>query len=198
MVYLNIDFEEHQYEQGDAPDFNREQWLQTKDTLGLKFPNLPYLLDGSLKLTETNAIMKYIAHRYGPELLGGDAATIAKVEMVASVVGDLKGQVTMPCYTSGDRPAITANLLQKVKPIVNFLGEKKFLVGSDVTYVDFTLFEMCDLMNWISEGQLFEQNPSLERYYQRVKSLPRLSEYYADDERCMKRPFNNKVAKLNN
>ena len=71
--------------------------------MGLRFPNLPYLLDGDLKLTETNAIMKYIAHKYGPQLLGGDATTIAKVEMVAGVVGDLKGTVTMPCYTGTDR-----------------------------------------------------------------------------------------------
>ena len=47
--------------------------------------------------------MKYIAHKHGPELLGQDVATMAKVEMVAANVGDLKGQITMPCYTSGDR-----------------------------------------------------------------------------------------------
>ena len=198
LEYLGVQYSEKQYEQGDAPDFDRSQWLSEKDSLGLQFPNLPYFIDGNFKLTETNAIMKYIAHKYGPQLLGGDAATMAKVEMVAGVVGDLKGQVTMPCYTSGDRPAITANLLQKVKPIVQFLGDKPFLVGNDVTYVDFTLFEMCDLMNWISEGQLFEQNPTLKQYYERVKALPRLNDYYNDDSRCMKKPFNNKVAKLNN
>ena len=62
----------------------------------------------------------------------------------------------MPCYTSGDRAAITANLLEKVKPIVKFLGQKQFLAGDEVTYVDFTFFELCEFMNWISEGQLFE------------------------------------------
>ena len=142
--------------------------------------------------------MKYIAHKHDKNLLGEDAAEIAKVEMVAGVVGDLKGQVTMPCYTSGDRVAITANLLQKVKPIVAYLGEKSYLIGQNITYVDFILFEMCDLMNWISEGKLFEQNPTLEAYHDRIKNLPRLKQYYEDDTRCMKKPFNNKVAKLNN
>ena len=156
LEYLGVDYDETLYEQGDAPDYDRSQWLEEKDTLGLQFPNLPYFIDGNFKLTETNAIMKYIAHKHGPELLGGDAPTMAKVEMVAANVGDLKGQITMPCYTSGDRAAITANMMQKVKPIVNYLGDKPFLVGSQVTYVDFILFEMCDLMNWISEGLLFE------------------------------------------
>ena len=198
MVFLGLDFAEHQYEQGDAPDFDRSSWLNVKDTLGLQFPNLPYFLDGNLKLTETNAIMKYIAAKYGPDLLGKDPAQIAKVEMVSNVVGDLKGAVTMPCYTSGDRAAITANLMEKVKPIVAFLGDKSFLAGDNVTYVDFTFFELCDLMNWLSEGRLFAEQEKLAAYSGRMKELPKLKEFYADDEKCMKRPYNNKVAKLNN
>jgi len=35
------------------------------------FPNLPHLIDGELKLSETKAIEEYIAHRSGKtELLG--------------------------------------------------------------------------------------------------------------------------------
>ena len=61
----------------------------------------------------------------------------------------------MPCYTTGDRITITNNLLEKVKPIVRFLDQKEFLVGENVTYVDFTMFELCDMMDWVSEGKLF-------------------------------------------
>ena len=49
--------------------------------------------------------------------------------MVAGIITDLKGAITMPCYTSGDKVAITINLLEKVKPLVAFLGDKKFLIG---------------------------------------------------------------------
>lgn len=31
---------------GDAPGYDRSQWLSDKFTLGLDFPNLPYLIDG--------------------------------------------------------------------------------------------------------------------------------------------------------
>ena len=94
--------------------------------------------------------MKFIANKYGPELLGSSAAQIGQVEMVATVISDLKAAVTMPCYTSGDKVAITMALLEKVKPLVDFLGEKDFLIGKNVTYVDFILFELCDMMEWIS------------------------------------------------
>ena len=111
---------------------------------------MPYFIDGETRLTEPCAIMKFIANKYGPQLLGSTPSQIGQVEMIATVVSDLKGATTMPCYTQGDRVGITMNILEKVKPIVNFLGRKKFLCGENVTYVDFIMFELCDFMNWIS------------------------------------------------
>ena len=198
MVYLGVDYNEDIYEQGDAPEFSRAQWFDVKNSLGLAFPNLPYMLDGDMKVTETLAIMKYICNKNGPELLGKDSQQVGKVEMVASNISELKGAVTMPCYTVGDKSTITTELLKKVVPIINFLGEKPFLCGDNVTYPDFIFFELCDLMQFISDGQLFERFPVLENYWMRVKELPRLKEYYEDDTKCIKRPFNNKIAKINN
>ena len=118
--------------------------------------------------------------------------------MVAGQISDLKGAVTMPCYTTGDRSTISMTLLDKVKPLVAYLGEKQFLVGDDVTYVDFIFFELINFMSWISQDQLFERYELLKAYHDRVMNLPRLKEFYADDEKCIKRPYNNKIAKLNN
>ena len=70
MVYLGVDYVEDQYEQGDGPGFDRSSWTSVKESLGLPFPNLPYLIDGQVKMTETNAIMRYLATKHGPELLG--------------------------------------------------------------------------------------------------------------------------------
>lgn len=36
----------------------------------MNLPNLPYLIDGTFKLSETNAIMNYLAKKYDPNLLG--------------------------------------------------------------------------------------------------------------------------------
>jgi glutathione S-transferase len=42
----------------------REAWFNAdKKNLGLAFPNLPYLLEGHLKLTESAAINRYIINR---------------------------------------------------------------------------------------------------------------------------------------
>ena len=68
LAYTNTPFTEVQYE-------SREKWFEEdKKNLGLEFPNLPYLIDGDFKLTESSSILNYIVRRSGHnELLGKTA-----------------------------------------------------------------------------------------------------------------------------
>ncbi|GAB1287995.1 Glutathione S-transferase [Apodemus speciosus] len=60
-----------------TPDYDRSQWLNEKFKLGLDFPNLPYLIDGSPKVTQSNAILRYLGRKHNllekkkPEYLEG-------------------------------------------------------------------------------------------------------------------------------
>jgi len=51
---------------------DHEEWHHKKATLGMPFPNIPYLFDGDFKLSQTDAILVYIAEISGKadELLG--------------------------------------------------------------------------------------------------------------------------------
>ena len=88
--------------------------------------------------------------------------------------------------------------LKHVKQIADFLDKKNFLVGDNVTYVDFTLFEYCDFLSWITDGAIYKEHPNLLAYHNRVKNLPKLKEFYANDQKCIKRPFHNTNALINN
>ena len=63
-----------------------------KNTLGLELPNLPYLIDGDFKLTQSAAILKYIARKAG--LLGvsdnASAEELARLDMIQEHVNDLR------------------------------------------------------------------------------------------------------------
>ena len=96
--------------------------------------------------------MKYLAAKHGPQLLGVGTEQIAKVEMLAGVIYDLKMAMTFPCYTTGDRPGMVTKIHEKVPPIVACMGDGPFLAGAEVTYIDFTFFELCQVMEFISEG----------------------------------------------
>ena len=49
-----------------------DYFVRDKPNLKTPLPNLPYLVDGDLTITEHDAILRYVARKYKPELLGKD------------------------------------------------------------------------------------------------------------------------------
>ena len=98
FYYCGVNFADRLYETGPAPDFDKTCWTDVKETMGFDYPNLPYLIDGENKVTETAAIMQYIAKKWRPELLGRNAAEVGRVGMLWDHVLKLKMESTKPCY----------------------------------------------------------------------------------------------------
>ena len=70
LNYLGIEYNQKIYKRGPMPELSKSAWLSHKDELQMEFANLPYLLDGDLKLSESKSIMKYLAQKYDSRLLG--------------------------------------------------------------------------------------------------------------------------------
>ena len=64
LAYSGVDYEDKQYEQGEGPEFCRKVWSEVKPTMPHDFPNLPYLIDGDVAITESSAIYRYIINKY--------------------------------------------------------------------------------------------------------------------------------------
>ncbi|TNV75713.1 hypothetical protein FGO68_gene5684 [Halteria grandinella] len=199
LAYLGVDYEDVSYEQGDAPDFSRECWLSVKPTLPLPFPNLPYLFHGDVKITESQAMMRYIANEFGSglNLSGKDSKDKANVDMLLSVLSDIKAPTVGHFYGSGDAEAICKIAYAQYPAVEAFLGDKPFLVGDYVTFVDFFFWEQIEIFTFASKGEFLQRFPKLAEYHKRVSALPKFAEYLQSDK-FMVRPFNNKIAKLNN
>ncbi len=75
LTYTGLDWEDTIYS-------DPTKWFANdKQTLGLDFPNLPYLIDGDLKISESSAILRYVAVKSGKnELLGKNLHDSAKVD----------------------------------------------------------------------------------------------------------------------
>jgi hypothetical protein len=56
LHYAEAPFEDKRYEYGSTPQTLRSIWLADKPNLGLDFPNLPYYIDGDLKLTQVSLL----------------------------------------------------------------------------------------------------------------------------------------------
>ena len=51
-----------------------------------------------MHLTETLAIIKYIAHRYKPQLLGETVEDQGNIEMLAHIILDINQRASIGCY----------------------------------------------------------------------------------------------------
>lgn len=165
-------------------------WATKKNHLGLDFPNLPYLIDGEVRLTESKSIMKYFCRKHRPEMLGRTPDEVAVADMVSRVHDDLHKKFGGYCFSEkGDCAELQTDLADAAGKLARFLMKKSFVVGEQLTYVDFSIFELLDFMNYASKGKTFSEHPSLKEYFDRVKQLPGFAEYWNDDEKCPKTGF---------
>ena len=65
LNYCKVNYEDVTYSFAD-----QDGWKAFKAASDIPFCNLPYLVDGDVKMSETMAIFQYIAGKWKPELLG--------------------------------------------------------------------------------------------------------------------------------
>jgi glutathione S-transferase len=110
---------------------------------------------------------------------------------------DIKSAITGPCYVGADAKQLKETSKLKMAPIVAAFGKCEYISGDALTYLDFYMLELCDFVQFLTEGEFYEENKAIARYVKRMKSLRQLKRYFASD-RYLEKPFNNKVAKINN
>ena len=126
---MELSIKKFLYEFGPAPDFNLDSWFNVKYKLGLDYPNVPYLIDGDFKMTESNAILRYICEKYKPELLGETIKEKAYVNMAVGVFADLFSSKAKLMYQGKDCPGnekLEKTMTYKLCVLNNLLGKINF------------------------------------------------------------------------
>lgn len=180
LAYAQVDYEDKRYDFLNNPAEWREQ---DKQGLGIDFPNLPYLIDGDFKLTESAAVTQYICDRWAPALLGSTPAERSRIIQLQCVLKDIFMSFLMIAFQVDDQPAVVAKALEGSARLADYLGEKNFLTGDKVTMPDFILFEIIEtVLGLCHDKRLFTAHPNLEAFHGRMKALPNFSDYLASDK----------------
>ena len=130
LAYCGVDYEAKTYIRGPPPEFSKAPWTDVRAELNLDFPNLPYLIDGDVKLTESKSIMKYVAKKYDADLLGRNAEEIAKADMMSRVHDSLYDRIGVH-FKKGDPENFVKQIDIVGQMLANYLrSEKPFVVGS--------------------------------------------------------------------
>ncbi|KAL1772452.1 glutathione S-transferase Mu 1 [Sigmodon hispidus] len=197
LEYTDSSYEEKRYTMGDAPTFDRSQWLDEKFTLGLDFPNLPYLIDGSHKITQSNAILRYLARKHN--MCGETEEEKIRVDILENQAMDVSNQLATVCY-SPDFEKLKAEYLAQLpgmmKLFSRFLGEQTWFVGEKITFVDFLAYDILDL-HLIFEPRCLDEFSNLKDFVARFEGLKKISAYMKSS-RFLRTPLYTKVATWGN
>jgi len=197
LKYVGEDFEDKRYSCGPAPDFNKDCWFNEKFSLGLDFPNLPFYVDGDVKITQTNAILRYIATKHN--LCGKTTEEQVRVNMMLEETMDVRNAMVRLAYNPKFdelRDGVVAQIKGKFKLYDTYLGERSFFAGDEVTLADFHIYEMLD-QYYILENTILDDTPKLQAFKKRFEDLPKIREYMESPE-FLKSPLNNKMASFGN
>ncbi len=162
---------------------------------GFDFPNLPYLIDGDLKLTESSAIYLYIAHKAGKkDFFGAEGIERIKHQMVLGVMDDTVSifwQVVNRENYAEFYETKREVLERKFQELSKFLGERQTLF-CQLTFADIKLAFIISLIKTviraIKKTDPFAGLKNLEAHSHSVVNLPGLKEYLETNPKS-KLPF---------
>jgi len=192
MGYAKTDFEDVQYEVTDG-DFSTESWLKVKYTLGLDFPNLPYYIDGDIKITQSNAILRYLGRKN--KLDGETEAEKVRVDIMENMTMDFRNGFVGLCYNPNFKDMVDGYKKKAdgfLKSFSAFLGDRKFFAGDKLTFPDFHMYELLD-QHKLFDATLLEPYPTLLAFMKRFEEIPEIAAYMKS-EKFFKGPINNKMA----
>ena len=171
LNYCGVNYKEETY----TLTAGDNDWTKAKNNLGLEFPNLPHIVDGDFNITETIALQQYIAKKWKPELLGKTPQERARVMQLHGITNEKANNMLFTCFRQDDKAVTAKESLDGMEKTYEFLGDKKFLTGEQVTVPDFVIFEQTNFAIELNGAdKCWERYPNLKGHNERMKNLPGL------------------------
>ncbi|GBL88800.1 Glutathione S-transferase class-mu isozyme 1 [Araneus ventricosus] len=171
LHYKKVDFEDKRYPRN---VLGFEDWQKDKFSLGLDFPNLPYYIDGDTKITQSVAILRFLAYRHG--LIAKTKEQHRRTIVAEQQCIEFRRCLFLKSFDESGKEGFLTSVQPKFQQWEKFLGDRKFIAGNDITYVDFMVYEALEFYRLYHET-ILDDYPILEAYFSRIKNLPELQEY---------------------
>ena len=163
-----------------------EEWEERKKQIG-PFPNIPFLVDGDITITESAAIPVYLILKSGKtEFLGKSIQDQARVKQLDGIVTDIVEAFFRVLGQGPDFSGALGKTLEaggavasKVAQLSTFLADKEYLLGyltwSDLRVVYAARFCEAYAIS-LCQADPFAKHQNLQQLIARVESLPGIKE----------------------
>jgi len=162
------------------------QWRESQKEMLTKsgetpFGQLPRLTNGDISIVQSNAILRYLGRKF--HLYGTNAQEQTQVDMWIDEAEDIRSKLAKPLF--GDK--LSEQCKNELRPVVektldlieqqlNRNDTKSYLVGTNVTIADLSLWEVIDTHK-IIHSDILSKYPRIEAWFNRVASRPNIASY---------------------
>jgi len=178
-----------------------EDWASVRSTLGMPFPNLPYLIDtrgdSPVNLSQSNAILRYLAR--GFDFYGDSESERIEIDVLQDEAYDFRNEIIDTAYTLGEGYAaafeeFSGNTLPRyLDSFEAYLAKrenKDFFVGNRLSLVDFVLYELFWQMTlMVPDSITASSRPMLSAFIKAFEKTPGIANYL-QSENYIEHPIN--------
>ena len=185
-IHLLLELTETPYERVTYLMKEKEKWYdEDKVKLGFEYPNLPYLVEGDFKLTQANAIFKYLGKKTGLYACG-DAKELGEMEMLWQALEDFKSPFFAvifftPDFEKAKQDFFNEKFPESLKKWEKRLADKKWLMGEKLHIGDIYFWNTLDYVETM-EPSVFNNSPNVKRFKNDFEKLPQIAKYLASDQ----------------
>ena len=164
-----------------------------KATGKLTFGQLPLLAVGDTLVPQSGAIHRYLAalaNTARPGFVPADPVQAALADALHETAQDLYRIMPIVNIFRGEawhkekEEYFTKTLPSKLPALVKMLGAQKFFCGDAVTYADFAVYTILDLVRLVEPGVVSQHN-NLAAWMARVEQLPGVKQYLESRPLCI-------------
>nr|AMO13198.1 glutathione S-transferase [Panonychus citri] len=181
LAQADVEYELKTYNIGAAPEYSKDDFRSGANELGLDFPNLPYYIDGDVKLSQTVAILRYLGRKNG--LAGTEENEVTRCDLAEQASMDMI-MFLFKCWRTHDETAqkeINEYIPPKLEQLNKFLGSGPFVLGEKVSYADCIMYSLLDFVR-IYKCELIEAHSTLKDFLSKFESLPKIDGYLKSDK----------------
>lgn len=100
-----------------------------------------------------------------PSLLGSSIEEKALLDMLAGELWEVMKSTTASCYTNQSREGIATQFLVKLEKTAEYIKKSgTYLLGDNLSFLDFYLYELLQLADFITDGHIYKEYPILDDY----------------------------------
>ena len=160
---------------------SRDAWDLEKPTLGIDYVNLPIFKDDDVTMSQSYAIFRYIARKYGKGALKPETEEeMLRADVADGELLDLRLRWGMLCYSPEFeklKQGFLDDMPKKLRGLEEVLAKREWIIGK-LSYVDFEWYEILDHMVTLYPG-CYEKLPNVKKYTEAFEALPNVKAYRA-------------------